>query len=82
MPLTHPTAAPKRQHKPKAIPAELPKTGLVRSWVVERFFPISDEQRRRQIAAGNFPAPVKIGKRAIAWRAEDLHAYVASLEAA
>lgn len=74
--------ATKRQHKPKAIPAELPRTGLVRDPVVKHFVPISDETRRKKIAAGTFPKPVKIGKRAIAWRAEELHAYIDSLESA
>lgn len=70
----------RRQHKPKIIPAELPKTGLVRSWVVRHFFPFSDEQLRRFIAAGKFPAPIKIGKRAIAWDAAKLHVYIDSLD--
>lgn len=72
-------AAPKRLRKPKAIPAELPKTGLVRSWVVLHFFPFSDEHLRKQIAAGRFPAPVKIGKRAVAWEAPKLHAHLEQL---
>lgn len=76
---TAPTPSRKRQRKPKEIPASLPKTGLVRSWVVLHFFPFSDEHLRRQIAAGSFPAPVKIGKRAVAWEASKLHAHLEQL---
>lgn len=31
------------------------------------------------ISEGRFPAPVRIGRRAVAWRAEDVEAWKASL---
>lgn len=31
------------------------------------------------IAEGRFPAPVRIGRRAVAWRAEDIEAWKAKL---
>ena len=67
---------PRRARKPKVYPTELPKDGLVRAWVVLHFYPVSDEHLRKQILAGKFPAPIKIGKRAVAWRASDVRAFL------
>jgi prophage regulatory protein len=32
----------------------------------------------RGVRSGDFPAPVKIGERAIAWREADVHAWIAT----
>lgn len=33
----------------------------------------------RDVAAGTFPAPVKIGQRSVAWRSTDIESWLASL---
>ncbi|WP_119153313.1 helix-turn-helix transcriptional regulator [Caldimonas tepidiphila] len=42
----------------------------------------SSSTLRRDIAAGKFPAPLKIGARRIAWRAEDVQRWLDGLNAA
>ena len=39
----------------------------------------SRETLRRQVKAGTFPAPVKLGARAVGWRVEDVDAWLESL---
>lgn len=46
------------------------RTGLGHSYIYE------------QIQAGQFPAPVKIGIRAVAWRSDDINAWIASRQPA
>lgn len=52
--------------------------GLVRTPEVLRLTQRSQSQIRRDVAAGAFPAPLKIGPRAIAWRKSDVAAWIAS----
>ena len=39
---------------------------------------LSRSELYRRIRAGQFPAPVSIGARAVAWRSSDIDAWVAS----
>lgn len=34
------------------------------------------------MASGNFPKPIKLGKRAVGWKASDIEAWIAEREAA
>lgn len=43
------------------------------------YLPISRTELTRRIASGEAPAPVKIGKRAVAWRESEIQAYVERL---
>lgn len=51
-------------------PAVLLLTGMGPTWL------------HTEIKAGKFPKPVKIGSRAVAWRKSEIHAWLASREAA
>lgn len=42
----------------------------------------SESGLRRKIADGEFPKPVKIGPRAVAWLESEVHAYIAGIVAA
>ena len=43
--------------------------------------PLSKSEIYRRIKSGKFPAPVKLGERASAWRNSDLNAFIKSLGA-
>jgi predicted DNA-binding transcriptional regulator AlpA len=55
----------------------LPETGFVRLPEVLKRIPVSKSTLWSGIKTGRFPAPVKLGPRITAWRAEDIHAYIA-----
>jgi len=55
---------------------------LARLPEVSRIVQRSPRQLRRDVAAGLFPTPLKIGARAIAWRRSDVAAWIASRPAA
>lgn len=55
---------------------------LARLPEVSRIVQRSPRQIRRDVAACLFPAPLKIGARAIAWRRSDIDAWIASRPAA
>ena len=68
-------------------PPTLPATGFLRLPEVLRFYPVSASTWWAGIRKCKFPAPVRIGERAVAWRAEDIRdliqrAPVASAKAA
>ncbi|MDJ4165317.1 AlpA family phage regulatory protein [Salmonella enterica] len=42
-------------------------------------YPVSRATLYRQIKAGLFPEPVRIGARRVAWRMEDIHAHISGL---
>lgn len=48
------------------LPAVRERTGLARTSIYTA------------IAAGTFPAPVRLGKRSVGWRAADVNAWIAS----
>lgn len=41
--------------------------------------PLSKSEMYRRIKAGTFPAPIKIGVRAVAWREADIDQYISKL---
>lgn len=57
----------------------LPVEGLVRREKVLEVVPISLALLKRKVDAGEFLAPVKVGGRAIAWRVEEVRAWLAGL---
>ena len=62
---------------------ETPKPGLLRQCqIIPTLVPISSPTLWRWVRAGRFPAPVKIGPRAVAWKAEEVHAWLESRKAA
>lgn len=55
----------------------LPKTGFLRLPEVLALIPVSKSTWWAGIKDGRFPAPVKLGPRTTAWRAEDIRALIA-----
>lgn len=55
----------------------LPQTGFVRRPVVLAHVPYGPTKLWSEVKAGRFPAPVKLSERVTAWRAEDVHAWIA-----
>ncbi|RYD86030.1 MAG: AlpA family phage regulatory protein [Verrucomicrobiaceae bacterium] len=60
----------------------MPDTPLLRLPAVIAVTQLSRSTIYSAIQSGQFPKPVRIGKRAVRWRAEDLAAWRASLGAA
>jgi len=55
----------------------LPSTGFVRQSLLLRFVPFSKSTLWRRVKTGDFPSPVKLSSGITAWRAEDLHRWIA-----
>lgn len=66
---------------PHESPALLPSTGFLRLPAVLRFIPVGRSTWWAGVKAGRYPAPVKLGARITAWRAEDLAALIGFLSA-
>lgn len=56
----------------------LPETGFVRLPVILAVFPVSRSAWWAGCKTGKYPKPVKLSERTTAWRAEDIHALIAS----
>lgn len=69
----HP-ALPSRQNP---APLTLPATGFVRQNLLLRFVPFSKSTLWRRVNAGSFPKPVRLSVGITAWRAEDIHRWIA-----
>lgn len=54
----------------------LPPAGFLRLPQVLALYPVSKSTWWKGVAEGRYPAPVKIGQRATAWRAEDICALI------
>lgn len=65
--------------KASSSPPVLPEVGFVRLPLLLRVFPISKSKLYAGIAAGEYPAPVRLGKRTSAWRVQDVRALIARL---
>ena len=52
---------------------------ILRRREVERLTLLSKASIYRQMQMGTFPMPLKLGQRAVAWRADEIHAWIASL---
>lgn len=72
----HSSKAPAQISQALPIPA-LPPTGFIRQAQVLALIPISKSTLWRQVAAGTFPAPVKLTLRVTAWRAEAIRIWIA-----
>jgi predicted DNA-binding transcriptional regulator AlpA len=57
----------------------LPQTGFLRLSQVLKFIPICRVSWYAGIKTGKYPAPIKIGPRTAAYRAEDIAALIAKL---
>lgn len=58
-------------------PLVLPETGFVRQRLLLRFVPFSKSTLWRRVKAGDFPAPVRLSVGVTAWRAEEIHRWIA-----
>lgn len=58
-------------------PLVLPETGFVRQRLLLRFVPFSKSTLWRRVKAGDFPAPIRLSAGVTAWRAEDVHRWIA-----
>ena len=57
----------------------LPGTAILRRVDVRVLTSLSNSTLDRLIADGSFPTPIKLGQRAIGWRAEDIRNYLSRL---
>ena len=51
---------------------------ILRRREVERLTRLSKASIYRKMRTGTFPLPLKLGERAVAWRADEIHEWVAS----
>ena len=51
---------------------------ILRRRDVERLTLLSKASIYRLMQLGMFPTPLKLGQRAVAWRADEIHAWIAS----
>lgn len=58
--------------------SSLPETGFIRIEEVLKYIPVGKTSWLNGVKSGIYPKPVKLGGRTIAWRAEDIHAFIAS----
>jgi prophage regulatory protein len=58
------------------LPATIPQDGFVRLPKVLAVIPVSRSTWLEGVRTGRFPKPVKLGRRATAWRAEDIRALI------
>jgi len=63
------------------LPVLLPSTGFMRLPAVLTIIPVGRSTWWAGIKLGRYPAPVKLGPRMTAWRAEDIAALVAGISA-
>ncbi len=59
-------------------PPTLPTTGFVRLRQLLVFVPFGRSTVYRKIQQGQFPKPVRLSTNISAWRAEDIHAWIAN----
>ena len=57
----------------------LPENGFLRLPQVLSLIPISKASWYNGIAAGRYPAPIKLGPRTSAWKVTDIHALIEQL---
>lgn len=53
-------------------PHPIPETGFVRLPSILAVYPVSRTTWHTGVKSGRFPAPVRLGARTVAWRAEDI----------
>lgn len=54
----------------------LPSHGFLRWKQVQQFIPVCETLWYEGIAEGRYPRPVKLGRRAVGWRVEDIRALI------
>lgn len=54
------------------------KDALLRRHIVEELTGLSRSALYARIKDGTFPSPMKIGKRAVAWRTSDINVWIAN----
>lgn len=57
----------------------LPNTGFVRLPQILSVIPVGRTTWWTGVKAGKYPAPIKLGANTTVWKAEDIHALIASL---
>lgn len=57
----------------------LPATGFVRYSQIKDIIPLSRATLWRKVADNTFPAPLKLSPGCVAWRVEDVRAWMAAL---
>ncbi len=57
----------------------LPNTGFLRLKEVQHFFPVSKTVWYDGIAAGRYPAPVRLSPRCVGWRVEDIRSLISNI---
>lgn len=57
----------------------LPETGFLRLPEVLKLIPVCKSSWWDGISKGLYPAPVRLGKRAVAWRVEDIRILIIKL---
>lgn len=58
---------------------DLPATGFIReNQLVPHLIPVSPATLRRMVQAGEFPPPVKLSHRVMAWRVEEVREWMSS----
>jgi len=55
----------------------LPATGLLKWRQIASFLPVGRETWRKLVLAGKAPQPVRFSKTVVAYRTEDIHAWLA-----
>jgi len=58
---------------------QVPFKSLLRFRQVREIVPLSRSEIYRRIAIGQFPAPIKLGQRVVAWDADQIQAFVREL---
>lgn len=58
----------------------LPETGFVRLPVVLKVIPVGKSSWWAGVKKGHYPAPVKLGPRTTAWRAQDIRDLVSKFD--
>jgi predicted DNA-binding transcriptional regulator AlpA len=65
--------------RPVTAPGTIPVTGYVRIRQILEIFPVSSSTWWEGCKEGRFPKAIKLGPRTTVWRAEDIRAFMESL---
>ncbi len=68
--------------KAKPEPDKLPESGYIRIDTLIKFLPLSKSSIWRLSKNKKFPQPIRLSEGVTAWKADDIHAWLASKEAA
>jgi len=65
--------------RPVMLPGTIPLTGYMRIKQILSIFPVSSSTWWDGCKEGRFPKPIKLGPRTTVWRAEDIRAFMETL---